>query len=141
MSKKKLIECEIYVERVEEVLVLPVVMRADLIAAGDQSGWNDLTYAAAAAAWGQAMDVPERMLNGTILLSPGSPVTDASSEYAANMSSPGAAISGFKMLRVIFWGPLDEKEAMKGAVLVLTTLVLYMTAWGFLYSVHQLKNY
>lgn len=38
MSKKKLIECEIYVERVEEVLVLPVVMRADLIAAGDQSG-------------------------------------------------------------------------------------------------------
>lgn len=48
------------------------------------------------------MDVPEMMLNGTILLSPGSPVTDASSEYAAKMSSPGAAISGFKMLRVIF---------------------------------------
>ncbi|WOH01384.1 hypothetical protein DCAR_0520766 [Daucus carota subsp. sativus] len=41
---------------------LPVVIKADLIAAGDQSGWEALTYAAAPVAWGQAMDVPEIML-------------------------------------------------------------------------------
>ena len=29
---------------------LPVVIIADLIAEGDQSGWNDLTYAATPAA-------------------------------------------------------------------------------------------
>jgi hypothetical protein len=41
---------------------VPVVMRADMIIAGDQSGWNDLTYAAAPLACGHAMDVPEMML-------------------------------------------------------------------------------
>lgn len=43
-------------------LGLPVVIRADLMAAGDHPGWNDLTYAATAVAWGQAMDVPDMML-------------------------------------------------------------------------------
>jgi len=42
--------------------IVPVVMRADMIIAGDQSRWNDLTYAAAPLACGHAMDVPEMML-------------------------------------------------------------------------------
>ena len=41
---------------------LPVVMRDDLMAAGDHVGWKDLTYAAAAEACGQAIDVPEIIL-------------------------------------------------------------------------------
>lgn len=41
---------------------LPVVIKADLIAAGDQSGWEALTYAAAPVAWGQDIDVPDIML-------------------------------------------------------------------------------
>lgn len=53
-------------------------MRADLTAAGDQSGWNDLTYAAAAVAWGQAMDVPDITVNKLYLLSDISPVKLAS---------------------------------------------------------------
>lgn len=44
------------------VQYIPVVMRADMIIAGDQSRWNDLTYAAAPLACGHAMDVPEMML-------------------------------------------------------------------------------
>ena len=34
-------------------------MRADLIAAGDHVGWNDLIYTAAAVACGQDIDVPD----------------------------------------------------------------------------------
>lgn len=50
--------------------MLPVVISADLIIAGDQLGWNDLTYAAAADTWGQAIEVPDSMLYWTALLSP-----------------------------------------------------------------------
>lgn len=43
-------------------LPLPVVMRADLMAAGDHVGWNVFTYTAAAVACGQDIDVPEIIL-------------------------------------------------------------------------------
>lgn len=42
---------------------VPVVSKADLMAAGDQRGWKDLTQAAAAATWGQAMEVPDMSVN------------------------------------------------------------------------------
>ncbi|KAK0602546.1 hypothetical protein LWI29_034618 [Acer saccharum] len=45
-------------------------------------------------------------------------------KYAANMSGPGAAISGLRMLRLMDCGPQDENEATKAAV-VLKVLVLY----------------
>ena len=48
---------------------LPVVIIADLMAEGDQSGWNDLTYAATPAACGQDMDVPDIILYLGFLLS------------------------------------------------------------------------
>ena len=77
--------------------MIPVVIRADLIAAGDHVGWNDLTYAAAPVAWGQDMDVPDIMLYGTTLLSPTNPVTVVASDQDATMSTPGAVKSGCKI--------------------------------------------
>lgn len=64
-------------------------MRADMIIAGDQSGWKDLTYAAAPVACGHTMDVPESMLYATLL-----PDTGDSGDHAARMSIPGADRSG-----------------------------------------------
>ena len=78
------------------VVSVPVVMRADMIIAGDQSRWNDLTYAAALLACGHAMDVPESMLYRTFLLSPGTSLGDATGDHAAMMSIPGADRSGCK---------------------------------------------
>ncbi|CAA7391729.1 unnamed protein product [Spirodela intermedia] len=71
----------------------PVVIMADLIAAGDQSGWKLLIYAATAAAWGVDIDVPERMLKrerrGSLF-----PVIGTYMGCADSMSTPGATISG-----------------------------------------------
>ena len=49
-------------ETYEKIEKLPVVIRADLMAEGDQSGWNVLTYAAAPLTWGQDMEVPDSIL-------------------------------------------------------------------------------
>ena len=56
-----------------------------MIAAGDHEGSNDLTYAAAAAACGQAIDVPESILNVTTLSSPSIPETGAIGDHAASI--------------------------------------------------------
>jgi hypothetical protein len=69
-------------------------MRADMIIAGDQSGWKDLTYAAAPVACGHAMDVPEMMLYAANLSALGSPISGDSGVHAARMSIPGADRSG-----------------------------------------------
>lgn len=50
---------------------VPVVIMADLMAEGDQSGWNDLMYAAVPATCGAAMEVPDMKLYLTLLLSKG----------------------------------------------------------------------
>lgn len=73
---------------------VPVVIMADLMAEGDQSGWNDLTYAAAPATWGAAMDVPDMKLYLTLLLSEGEDEGETVGENAAKIFSPGALISG-----------------------------------------------
>lgn len=82
------------------LLLLPVVIRADLTAAADQVGWNDLTYAAAPEACGHDMDVPEIMLYGTTLVSPSSPVTVVAIDHAARMSTPGAVKSGCTTINI-----------------------------------------
>ena len=64
---------------------LPVVISDDLIAAGDHEGWNDLTYAAAAVACGQAIDVPESILNVSTLSSPSIPEIEATGDHAASI--------------------------------------------------------
>jgi len=73
-------------------------MRADMIIAGDQSGWKDLMYAATPVAWGHAMDVPEMMLYGANLLSLRLPDTGDSGVHAARMSIPGADRSGCRLI-------------------------------------------
>lgn len=45
---------------------LPVVTRADLIAAGDQFPCTDLSRAAIPATWGQAIEVPDRSANPSL---------------------------------------------------------------------------
>lgn len=65
------------------------------MAEGDQSGWNDLTYAATPAACGQDIEVPDKILYLARLLSSGSVDTGAIGEYAAKISTPGALISGW----------------------------------------------
>lgn len=67
---------------------------ADLMAEGDQSGWNDLIYAATPAVWGHDMEVPDNILYLTCLSSISSLETEPRGEYAAKISTPGALISG-----------------------------------------------
>ena len=76
-------------------LLLPVVIRDDLTAAGDHVGWNDLTYAAAAEACGQDIDVPEIILYADTLLSNERPESEPTGDHAAKMFTPGAVKSGY----------------------------------------------
>lgn len=74
-------------------------MRADLIAAGDQEGKKDLTYAATAVACGQDIEVPDLMLYNTLLLSPFIPESGAAGDHAARIPTPGAVISGCNVIK------------------------------------------
>ena len=64
------------------------------MAEGDQSGWKVLTYAAAPATWGQDIEVPDIILYFTRLVSLRLPEGERIGENAANISTPGALISG-----------------------------------------------
>jgi len=75
---------------------LPVVMRADLIAALLHSGCIALRSAAAAATWGQAIEVPEIMLYLTNRLSSYNFDGAVAPLHAANMFTPGAVMSGWQ---------------------------------------------
>ena len=77
------------------IRLLPVVIRADLIEAGDHVGWNDLMYAATAVACGQAIDVPEIILYDIDLLSTSTSEIGEIGDHAARMLTPGAAKSGY----------------------------------------------
>lgn len=72
----------------------PVVMSADLMAAGLQSRCSALMSAATPATWGVEMDVPESMLNSRPGNSLGSGPPAA--VQAARMRTPGAVRSGCK---------------------------------------------
>lgn len=72
----------------------PVVMMADLMAAGLHVGFHDLTVAATPATWGQAMDVPETRLNWDGFFCPTG--SDEVGIQDARMFTPGAATSGWK---------------------------------------------
>lgn len=58
----------------------------DLIADGDQEGCTALIKIAIPVTWGQAIDVPERMLNILFCVA---------GDQAARMFNPGAVISGY----------------------------------------------
>lgn len=66
----------------------PVVTSADLIAAGDQFLCTDLIRAAMPAIWGQDIEVPDSSANPLLFPKP-------NGIYAATMSTPGAAMSGY----------------------------------------------
>ncbi|CAA7409588.1 unnamed protein product [Spirodela intermedia] len=83
----------------------PVVMMADLIAAGLQSGCRVLRSAAIPEMWGHDIDVPEFVTYGTLRLSKSRPV------------GPAASLT-FRISGVMVLGPLDEKAAMKGDGLI-----------------------
>ena len=85
-----------YIVRIQ-ICILPVVMRADLIAAGDQEGKKDLIYAATAVACGQDIEVPDLMLYNTLLLSPFIPERGAAGDHAARIPTPGV-ISGCNII-------------------------------------------
>jgi len=85
-------------------------MMADLMAAGDQSGWELLSKAAMPLTWGQDIEVPDRMLNGDIELG----FFAKWRGHAARMLTPGPIISGFKIPRLSSDGPLEENEATLG---------------------------
>lgn len=79
-------------EKCKEKLGIPVVIMADLMAAGDQVGWSDLRRATMAEIWGVAMEVPVCMVKPpSFVMSNG--------EVATNIATPGAPISGCSILR------------------------------------------
>lgn len=62
-------------------------MIADLIAEGDHDGCTAFTKAAIPVTWGQAIEVPERMLKS---------IFEIAGDQAARIFKPGAATSGYK---------------------------------------------
>lgn len=76
----------------------PVVMRADLMAAGDQLGWADLMRATIPEMWGHDIEVPDCIFHFTSNLSSCVEVEviigGVSGGHAANMFTPGALMSG-----------------------------------------------
>jgi len=81
---------------------LPDVMRADLIAAGLQVGCMALRRTDAADTWGQDIEVPEKILYFTTRLSWNViRVGPSLAVHAANMSTPGAVMSGWKCPQVV----------------------------------------
>ena len=90
-------------EGLHYLFIVPVVIRADRIAAADHVGWNDLMYAAAPETCGQDIEVPVSMLNCNFLLSPSTSEGEATGDQAATISTPGAAKSGYniKMVTIV----------------------------------------
>lgn len=66
----------------------PVVTRADLMAAGDQSRCKDFMSAAIPATWGQDIEVPDSSAYPWMSFEP-------IGGYAAKISTPGATMSGY----------------------------------------------
>uniref|UniRef100_A0A5K1D0M7 Uncharacterized protein n=1 Tax=Nymphaea colorata TaxID=210225 RepID=A0A5K1D0M7_9MAGN len=63
---------------------------------------------------GQAIDVPDKTVKFTLLLSSGRPLGPRFSGQAATMFAPGARMSGFRTDGFVRLGPLEEKVATEG---------------------------
>lgn len=92
-----------------------VIMIADLMAAGLQSGCAPLSNAATPLMCVHDMEVPDIILNSVCLLSFERPVGPIESVQAARMLKPGAIMSGLRISGDMELGPLLEKEATTGA--------------------------
>ena len=90
------------------IVSVVVVISADLIAIGDQSGWSCLNSAAMPAMCGADIDVPLKRSNSRPRCPGGA--------TAASTSTPGAPMSGFRRSPApATSGPREEKSAMNGA--------------------------
>ncbi|KAM7504674.1 hypothetical protein LguiB_003578 [Lonicera macranthoides] len=67
---------------------------------------------------GHDIEVPDNILNFTLLLSVGRLDGPTSPVQAASMFTPGATTSGFKISRERKLGPLDENAATTGEGLI-----------------------
>lgn len=74
----------------DNTIVIPVVMIADFIAEGDHEGCTALTRVAIPVTWGQAIEVPDKILNF---------IPAAVGDHAARMFNPGAVTSGYNIAR------------------------------------------
>ncbi|GJM97719.1 hypothetical protein PR202_ga14668 [Eleusine coracana subsp. coracana] len=83
-----------------------VVMIADLMAAGDQSGCTLLIIAAMPLRCGAAIDVPDMELNMPCSSTFVGPTLNG---QAAMMFTPGPMISGLRIPGLAVLGPRDEK--------------------------------
>ncbi|TVU31945.1 hypothetical protein EJB05_23657, partial [Eragrostis curvula] len=90
-----------------------VVMIADLIAAGDQSGCRLLRRAAMPLRCGVDMDVPDSTKKERSAPSANSVCVSLGAQ-AARMFMPGPVMSGFRMPGLALLGPRDEKKVTVG---------------------------
>ena len=104
-----------------------VVISADLMAAGLQSGCACRSSAAMPLTCGHDMDVPEMMLYFTHLVSLSSAEGEVSPVHAARMSTPGAVMSGLRISGARRFGPRLEKDAILGEEGFLPTTVPWNT--------------
>ncbi|CAA6663801.1 unnamed protein product [Spirodela intermedia] len=84
-----------------------VVIIAERMAAGLHWGCTALSSAATPAAWGQAMEEPERMLKGLNRARELTTVAKTFSGQEARTSEPGATRSGFRTPWQLSPGPLE----------------------------------
>nr|CAB3495452.1 unnamed protein product [Digitaria exilis] len=91
-----------------------VVMIADLIAAGDQSGCRLLRSAAMPLRCGVDMDVPDSTKKERSAPPSENSVCDSLGAHAARMFMPGPVMSGFRIPGLALLGPRDEKKVTVG---------------------------
>ncbi|OAY64549.1 hypothetical protein ACMD2_14352 [Ananas comosus] len=94
-------------------VVSDVVMIADLIAAGDQSGCAPLISAAMPLRWGVDIEVPDIILKvAEVTFVSDGPTWKG---HAATTFRPGPMMSGFRMPGLWRLGPREEKKVTTGA--------------------------
>uniref|UniRef100_J3LAL6 Uncharacterized protein n=1 Tax=Oryza brachyantha TaxID=4533 RepID=J3LAL6_ORYBR len=92
-----------------------VVMSAERMAAGLQSGRSVRSRPTMPATCGHDMEVPDSELKATRRLSKARSVGELARVHAATTLTPGAVMSGFRIPGVTVFGPFDENDAMNGA--------------------------
>ncbi|ERN10468.1 hypothetical protein AMTR_s00420p00013340 [Amborella trichopoda] len=109
-----------------------VVIKADFLAAGVQSGWAAFSRAPMLLRWGVDIEVPIFTLK-TTLLGSSIPVGLKFDGQPATMFTPGPIMSGFRMPGLTMFGPLEVNADTIGAAVFSKTDPMNTTpAFGFL---------
>ncbi|KAL6961592.1 hypothetical protein U1Q18_052496 [Sarracenia purpurea var. burkii] len=96
--------------------ILTIVIIANRMAAGDQSGCTTRSSTAVLTTCGQAIDVPDSILKLDRLKSERDPVIGIFGTKGANIFTPRAIISGLRISETIGLGPLVEKATSIGVL-------------------------